>query len=425
MKNFFFIMASLSVLVSCKQEIKNAIPFTFNKPGGSPTLPTIAAAMTLTSPASSPGFVSTPTFSLTGVVEGETIKVFTNSNCTTLVGSAVASTTAVSITTNVLGIGTYNFYTNSQNEFTTSACSAALTSYQYTGVAPVTATGMTLITPASSPGSDDTPTIMLTGVLAGETSHIYIDAGCSLSYGSALASGTTVNITTSQLAPGVSQFYTNSTNSAGTGTCSAALLSYDYIGVMPTNVSSLTLSNPATSPNYVSTPTFLASGVNNGDTVSLYRDASCVTLIGSATATGSTVNVTSSALTVATHSFYTTSSNYIGTTTCSSVLRTYQYLGPAPSVEISWTANRERAVNKSGGGYRIYYARTSSVDTSTASYYDVPYVSGPTAPVSRVLTDLLIGTTYFKVMAYSDLNAPGLTTGSQSSASTEFSITLP
>lgn len=424
MKNYLFILATL-FFVSCKQEVKDAIPFTFNKPGGAPIVPTTPASITLISPASSPSFDPNPVFSLNGVVADETIKLYRNSSCTTLIGSVVANGTTATINSATLPVGTFNLYTKTTNIYTTSACSSALFSYQYLGIEPVTASSMTLISPASSPGTVATPTIMLSGMVSGETGNLYVDPACSLSYGSAVAVSGNATIISSQLAPGVNQFYTNSTNSGGTGTCSAALLSYEYIGVMPTSISALALSSPSTSPNYVSTPTLQAFGTNNGDTVNLYTDVSCSTLVGSATSAGSSVYITTSALAVATHTFYSRSSNIIGTSACSSALATYQYLGPAPSVEVSWTANREKAVNKTGGGYRVFYSRTSGFDTSSASYYDVPYVSGPTAPVSRVFTNLLIGSTYFKVSAYSNLNAPGSTSGSISEASTEFSISLP
>jgi len=425
MKSIIYVLASLTLLTSCKPEVKEALPFTFNKPGGSPIAPTRATAMTLISPASSPDFDANPVFSLTGVVSGETVKVFRNSSCTALVGSAVASGSSVTIHSQALPIGAFNFYTNTTNSFATSSCSSALLSYQYLGIAPVTASSITLISPSSSPSLVATPTVMLLGMRSGEVGNLYVDSNCSQSYGNGVAAGSTVTITSSQLAPGVNQFYTNSTNSAGTGPCSAAMLSYHYIGVLPNSASSLTLTDPSVSPNYIATPTFLADGINNGDTVNLYTDASCLSLVGSETSTGQSVYVATSTLVVGSYSFYTNSSNVVGTSACSLALAAYNYLGPAPSVQLSWNANREKSVNKLGGGYRIYYSRINNFDPSTASYYDVPYVSGPTTPVNKVLTNLLIGTTYFKVVAYSNLNAPGSTTGSVSEISDQFSITLP
>lgn len=425
MKNYLFVIFTVLLLISCKQEVKDPIPFTFNKPGGAPIVPTIPSSITLISPASSPGFEPNPVFNINGVVANETIRLYRNSSCTALIGVAVASGTSVTINSSTLPIGTFNLYTKTTNSFTTGSCSGALFTYQYLGIAPVTATSITLISPASSPSAVATPTVLLSGMVSGETGNLFVDSACSLSYGSSIAVSGSATIISNQLAPGVNQFYTNSTNSAGTGTCSAALLSYEYIGVLPTSITTLTLTAPSTSPNYVSTPTFQALGTNNGDIVNLYTDASCLTFIGTATSAGSSVYVTSSALGVATHTLYSNSSNIIGTSTCSGALGTYQYLGPAPAVQVSWTANRESAVNKSGGGYRVYYSRISGFSTGTASYYDVPYIAGPLSPVTTTLTNLLIGTTYFKVSAYSSLNTPGSTLGSISEASTEFSITLP
>lgn len=92
---------------------------------------------------------------------------------------------------------------------------------------------------------------------------------------------------------------------------------------------------------------------------------------------------------------------------------------PTPkSVLISWNANHESAVNRVGGGYKVYYATTPGFVLGNATSVDVPYVSGATAPTSRVLT-LLPGTYYIKVTAYSALNPSGGT------ASSELPIVVP
>lgn len=425
MKNNFLLITILIILSACKAETSKLGSFTFNKPGGSPNKATTGTAMVLVTPASSPGFVSTPMISVSGVVSGETVGIYRDSSCNFLVGQRVASATSVSVTLNTLAVGSYSLYTKSTNAYEASTCSSALLSYQYLGIAPKTATGMTLLSPSSSPNTDSTPTIMLTGLLNGETANIYVDAACSVSYGSAVASGTSATITTNPVAPGVQLFYTNSTNSLGTGTCSSALLSYEYTGVMPTSASMLSLYIPSTSPNYDSTPTILANGVANGDTVSIYTDAGCTALVGSAYASSSSVQVTTSALAAGAYSFYTNSNNVIGTSACTGAMVSYTYSGPPPSVEVTWTANHESAVNTTGGGYRVYYSTTASLDTATASYVNVPYVAGPLAPTSYVFNNLLKGQTFFKIVAYSSLNAPGSTSGSQSAPSVEFSVTVP
>lgn len=430
MKKILLSFAIISLLVSCvpaqEEAKKTGTGFTFNKPGGAPILPTRASLMTLVSPASSSGFDSTPTFLLSGVVSGETVKIYANAGCTSELGSAVASGSTVSITSDPLGIGSQNFYTKSINSIGQTSCSGLMTTYTYLGVAPVTATSMTLQSPATSPNTDSTPTFTLSGVLAGETVKIYTNATCSTEVGTAVAAGTSVNITSSALAPGTYTFYTRSVNNAGSGSCSSAMVTYEYLGVLPTSGSSISMINPTNSSDYDSTPTIKVFGVANGDTVKVYTDSGCTTQVASALATGTSVEMTTSALTAGINTFYTNSTNVIGTSACSAALIAYEYLGPSPTVQVSWTANKETAVNSTGGGYRVYYSTTSGFNTATASYVDVPYAGGASTPTTANITGLMVGTYYFKVVAYSSMNQPGQTSGgSTSAASAQFQISLP
>lgn len=87
---------------------------------------------------------------------------------------------------------------------------------------------------------------------------------------------------------------------------------------------------------------------------------------------------------------------------------------PAPTshtVDISWTANREAAVNTTGGGYTVAISGQTPIT--------VPYVSGATAPTT-VSTTLMSGSYTVTVTAYSALNS-----GSTSLPSTSSTITVP
>lgn len=88
------------------------------------------------------------------------------------------------------------------------------------------------------------------------------------------------------------------------------------------------------------------------------------------------------------------------------------------NVKISWTANRETAVNSPGGGYRVYYASTPGFSPTEGTVINVPYTSAPLSPTSTVIS-LSSGTYYFRVVAYSSLNSNG------SEPSQEESITVP
>ncbi len=88
------------------------------------------------------------------------------------------------------------------------------------------------------------------------------------------------------------------------------------------------------------------------------------------------------------------------------------------NVLVQWTANKEKAVNTAGGGYRVCYSQTQGF-TSGGTCQNVPYVSGPTAPTSATISPGT-GRWYIKVYGYSALNPTG------SAASNEFSaLVLP
>ena len=92
---------------------------------------------------------------------------------------------------------------------------------------------------------------------------------------------------------------------------------------------------------------------------------------------------------------------------------------PTPTshtVNISWAANRETAVNSAGGGYTVAINGQAPID--------VPYVSGVAAPTTINAT-LMNGSYSVAVKAYSALNPPGGTTGSTSAPSTTFTFSVP
>ena len=99
---------------------------------------------------------------------------------------------------------------------------------------------------------------------------------------------------------------------------------------------------------------------------------------------------------------------------------------PIRTVTISWNANRETAVNASGGGYKIYYSASSGFDITDAgvSVVDVPFVAPPAAPTSISL-QLSSGQYYFRVVAYSALTAPWGSGGSTSVPSAQILLVVP
>jgi hypothetical protein len=96
------------------------------------------------------------------------------------------------------------------------------------------------------------------------------------------------------------------------------------------------------------------------------------------------------------------------------------------NVRISWNENPETAVNRSGGGYRVYYSANSGFDPgdSGVAEIDVPWTSGASTPTTVVVT-LSPGIYYIRIAAYSLLNPPGSSGGSSSAASPQFTLSAP
>ena len=106
--------------------------------------------------------------------------------------------------------------------------------------------------------------------------------------------------------------------------------------------------------------------------------------------------------------------------------------GSAPvavsEVKISWNKNSETAVNRNGGGYKVYYSINSGFepDDTGVVEIDVPYVSGDVSPTSAKIKPLpLSGIYYLRIAAYSALDNPGLSGGSISTATFQTTFSVP
>jgi hypothetical protein len=88
-------------------------------------------------------------------------------------------------------------------------------------------------------------------------------------------------------------------------------------------------------------------------------------------------------------------------------------------VQISWAANHEAAVNRAGGGYRVYVGTSAGFPLSSVTPIDVPYASGQSAPTSTTI-QRASGTYYIKVVGYSALGG-----GSVSAPSSEIQLVVP
>ncbi len=94
---------------------------------------------------------------------------------------------------------------------------------------------------------------------------------------------------------------------------------------------------------------------------------------------------------------------------------------------LNWAANNESAVNRAGGGYRIYYSATSGLALVSTPSITVPYVSGLTAPTTVTITGLTIHKpfpVFVRIIAFSALVTKAGATAT-SVVSNEFPILVP
>ena len=297
------------------------------------TAPEVPAGFALLDPAS-PGNDTTPVIRVTGVVNGDTVRLFTEDTCETKAGMAIASDIFVDITLDPLSSdGSYNFYATSEDlAGNISDCSTAFASYVLDITAPAVPSGLALQDP-TSPGTKPRPVIRVSGVFSGDTIRLFTDDECLTEAGSAEALSDTLDITSGALAEGSYNFYATSEDALGNrSNCSTANVAYVLNATAQGAPSGLALQSP-TSPGTDSTPVIRVSGVLDGDTVKLFTNNPCVTEVGGGTATGSTLDITLDALADGSYNFYATSEDADGnSSSCSSATVAYVLDTTAPEV---------------------------------------------------------------------------------------------
>lgn len=91
------------------------------------------------------------------------------------------------------------------------------------------------------------------------------------------------------------------------------------------------------------------------------------------------------------------------------------------TTNLNWNPSRETNVNRSGGGYRLYYQVNQGVNITKAPYVLVGFNSGSQSPTALTLAGLAAGTYYFKIVAFGSTKV----TNSSSVESAELSVSLP
>ena len=107
------------------------------------------------------------------------------------------------------------------------AASTEIPEIIFDNVAPAAPTELLLVTPGTSPGTHTTPTIQVNGVMSGDRISLHTDPYCTTTAkASSVASGTSIELSTSALVNGVYTFYARAADPVENSVCSTASVSY-------------------------------------------------------------------------------------------------------------------------------------------------------------------------------------------------------
>src|SRR3954447_15425297 len=243
----------------------------FNSPV--PALPTNLAV----TPASGSND-NNPKIKGTADVNTTTVQLYTDSSCTTSIGTAtdVGTFTGAGIPVSVADNSSTDFYAKATGPGGTSACSTSTVHYQeVTPPAPAAPTGL-MVSPVSG-SNDNNPSI--SGTLGANTTtvQLYTDSSCSTAIGDPgdAATFTGGGIQVSVADNSSTDFYAIASGPGGDSSCSTATVHYNE--VTPAPLAPTTPPGTTTAGSDENSPTISGTTGVDTDTVQLYTDAACTT----------------------------------------------------------------------------------------------------------------------------------------------------
>ena len=203
-------------------------------------IPPMISTLTISEPSGeSSGTDTTPTIKVDHVEIGSMVGIYTDSACTTQVGSVESMdwSREVEVTTDSLSLGSHTFYTKVLRDGRESDCSTESVSYEViagedigNGVRPDAPAGLRLIKPKKSRSKKRRPLIAVQGVQTSDIVRIFSDSQCTqrVGGGTVLKKGS-INIRIKKLTPGSYTFHANTTRNGMESDCSTASVDYTVL----------------------------------------------------------------------------------------------------------------------------------------------------------------------------------------------------
>ncbi len=371
-----------------------------------------ALALVLPAPAR-----ETPRVRVSGVESGDTVRLFTDSSCTTEVASGVASGTTIDLTTTSLAMGNYTFYSNSTNAKTgVSKCSSASVAYSV-----VIFAGISTI----DQRTDSTLRINWLADSVAVSYRIYDMTSGSPVLVTTVAAPATSATLTGRTPSTLYTFRVRSVDSSTTEDTNTNNVSVT-MNAAPDIPSGLTLNTPHPSRE---TPSIRVAGVKNGDTVRVFTDNGCTAQVASGVATGSTINLTTSVLPAGPYTFFANATNSVpNSSACSTASVAYTVDLFSGITSITNKSDTALTINWLDDAAAVTYEIYEIVMGSPVLRFSV---ADPA--VSRTVTGLTPGQTYtYRVRAKDSLgnedsntNSITVTMNAAPTPPSGFSLVLP
>ncbi len=247
-------------------------------------------------------YQSTPdTVNVSGLANGDVVKVYATSSSTTALGTATSSGSSVTVSIPQIGVKAGTAYVSITSTNKWESPKTAVT-YGAEPVATAPALADVAVTNNYQGTSD---TIVVSNVASGDLVKVYATNTSTTALGSATASGTSVTVSVSQIGTAAGTLYVSKkTTTEQESTRTAVTFTAEPVTTAPAGADLSVTNNPTGTADTVA-----VANVTSGDVVKVYATSSSTTALGTATASGTTVTVTVGQVGTAAGSVYVTKKN--------------------------------------------------------------------------------------------------------------------
>ncbi len=318
-------------------------------------------------PASPSNGTTTPLTVGTSSADTVSLNLYSDAACTVLIGSGDKSTwEGAGITTVITANSTTSIYAQALDAANNRSTCTFMVSYVHDNTGPSDPT-FASINPTSPSNSDTAPEVIGNSSADTQTINLYSDAACSIQIGTdTKANFESTGVTATVTANTITTIYAQALDSLNNTSACVLMTTYIHDNIAPADPA-FASTTPVSPSNSVTSPYVGGTSSADTETLSLYSNNTCSTLIGSGTKTeyessGIQISATANATTTVYALAYDSAGNQSNCTSLTSYVHDND--GPTDPV---YSATAPASPNNSSISPAI--TGTSSADTDTLTFY--------------------------------------------------------